>query len=355
MSDPVLQLASAVLVLLVPVGVQQGLRPSAVPRILALAAVGVVAAAASLVADAVTGLGADLAASALDACFAGAIATTVALVVAQKLGTAGGVSFGLSWSILVYQPIAAAVLDGVPSLVQVAFGAIDYGGVLASHVAAGSALLALSLLPVARRRHRAHAAESAVRVSEGVSWGRGVVGASLVIVGGSAWLLAVERVLTVSSGRTLANAVAGMALGALVWIAVEKIAVDRVTPEGLIAGSLMGWAAIGAGAPYLSPFALLAAVVGATAAAVGVVAKSRVRGAGVLRWGSVSILMAVAVGSVVMTLLADRFGLAEMATITFTVEQLTATIVVAVVAGAGGIACGLLAWGVSRWAIPDSN
>ena len=85
------------------------------------------------------------------------------------------------------------------------------------------------------------------------------------------------------------------------------------------------------------------------------VAKSRVRGAGVLRWGSVSILMAVAVGSVVMTLLADRFGLAEMATITFTVEQLTATIVVAVVAGAGGIACGLLAWGVSRWAIPDSN
>lgn len=355
MSDPILQLVCAALVLLVPVGVQQGLRPSSVPRILALAAVGLAAAVASLTADAVTGFGSDLAVSALDACFAGAVATTVALVVAQRLGTAGGVAFGLSWSILVYQPVAAAVLDGVPSLVQVAFGAIDYGGVLASHVAAGSALLALSLLPVARRPVRAHPAETVAHGRESVSWGRAVVGASLVIVGGSAWLLGVERVLTVSSGRTLANALAGMALGALIWIVVEKIAVDRAAPEGLIAGALLGWAAIGAGAPYLSPFALVAAVAGATAAAVGAVAKARARGAGVLRWGSASILLAVAVGSVVMTLLADRFGLAEMATITFTIEQLTATVVVAVVAAAGGIVCGLLAWGVSRWAIPDSN
>ncbi len=355
MSDPILQLVCAALVLLVPVGVQQGLRPSSVPRILALAAVGLAAAVASLVADAVTGVAADLAASALDACFAGAVATTVALVVAQRLGTAGGVVFGLSWSIMVYQPIAAAVLDGVPSLVQVAFGAIDYGGVLASHVAAGAALLALSLLPVARRRDGAHAAPTAVRVTERVTWGRGVVGASLIVVGGSAWLLGVERVLSVSSGRTLANALAGMVLGALIWIVVEKIAVDSASPDGLIAGSLLGWAAIGAGAPYLSPLALIAAVVVGTAAAVGAVAKARARGAGVLRWGSTSILVAVAVGSVVITLLADRFGLAEMATITFTVEQLTATAVVAVVAGAGGIVCGLLAWGVSRWAIPDSN
>jgi ammonia channel protein AmtB len=355
MSDPILQLVCAALVLLVPVGVQQGLRPSSVPRILALAAVGLAAAVASLVADAVTGVASDLAASALDACFAGAVATTVALVVAQRLGTAGGVFFGLSWSIVVYQPIAAAVLDGVPSLVQVAFGAIDYGAVLASHVAAAAALLALSLLPVARRRDGAHAAQTAVRVTERVTWGRGVVGASLIVVGGSAWLLGVERVLSVSSGRTLANALAGMVLGALIWIVVEKIAVDRASPDGLIAGSLLGWAAIGAGAPYLSPLALIAAVVVGTAAAVGAVAKARARGAGVLRWGSTSILVAVAVGSVVMTLLADRFGLAEMATITFTVEQLTATAVIAVVAGAGGIVCGLLAWGVSRWAIPDSN
>lgn len=355
MSDPVLQLACAALVLLTPVGVQQGLQPSRVPRILAFVAVGLIAAVASLVADAVTPLGADLAASVLDACFAGAIASTVALVAAQRLGTGGGVAFGLTWSILVYQPVAAAVLDGVPSLVQVAFGALDYGGVLASHVAAGSALLALSLLPVARLRERAQPGDSVARAAEGVSWGRGVVGASLVVVGGSAWLLGVERIVTVSSGRTLANALAGMALGALIWIVVEKIAVDRVSPEGLIAGALLGWAAIGAGAPYLSPFALIAAVVGATAAGVGAVAKARARGAGVLRWGSVSILVAVTVGSIVMTLLADRFGLAEMATITFTVEQLTATVAVTVVAGAGGIVCGLVAWGVSRWAIPDSN
>ncbi|MBR22321.1 MAG: hypothetical protein CMF57_07770 [Leifsonia sp.] len=355
MSDPVLQLACAALVLFVPVGVQQGLRPSATPRILIIAAVSLVAAVASLVADVAVGLGVDVAASVLDASFAGAIAATVALVVAQRLGTAGGAVFGLSWSLVVFQPVAAAVLDGVPSLVQVAFGAIDYGGVLASHVGAGSALLALSLLPVARPRDRAHQAESAVRVIERVSWGRGVMGASLVIAGGAAWLLGVDRVLTVASGRTLVNALAGMALAALLWIVVEKIAVDRVAPEGLIAGSLLGWGAIGAGVPYLSPLALIAAVAGGTAAAVGAVAQARARGAGVLRWGSGSMLVAVAVGSIVMTLLADRFGLAEMATITFTVEQLTATIVVAVVAGTGGIVCGLLAWGVSRWAIPDSN
>lgn len=353
MSDPVLQLACAALVLLLPLGVQQGLRPSAMPRILVMVAVGAVAAVASAVADASTGHGTDFAASALDASLAAALASTMALVVAQRMGTAGGAVFGLSWSIAVYQPVAAAALHGVPSLVQVAFGAIDYGGVLASHVAAGAALLTLSFLPVCRPR--ADTPAGAVSTSVTTTWRRGALGASLVIASGGAWLVGVERVLTVASGRTLANAVVGMALGALVWIIVEKIAVDRMPPDGLIAGSLVGWAAIGAGAPYLSPFALAAAVVGATVAGAGAVAKPRARGAGVLRWASTSILVAVAVGSVIMTLLADRFGLAEMATITFTVEQLTATVVVAVVAGVGGLACGLLAWGVSRWAIPDSN
>ncbi|MER3390067.1 MAG: hypothetical protein RJQ01_08530 [Microcella sp.] len=351
-----LQLACAALVLLLPLGVQLGLRPSTVPRIRALALVGLVAAGASLAADIATGLIADLAAAMLDACFAGAITATVALVVAQRVGTAGGVAFALSWTILVYQPVASAVLDGVPSLVQVAFGAIDYGGVLASHVATASALLAVSLLPIARSRDRAlSAGRQPLGTGESISWRRGLLGASLVMLSGTGWLLGVERVLTVASGRTLANALAGMALAATLWIIVEKIAVDRRSPDGLIAGALLGWGAIGAGAPYLSPFALIAVVAAGTAAAVGAVAKGRQRGTGVLRWGAASILVAVVVGSVVTTLLADRFGLAEMATITFTVEQLTATIVVALVAGVGGIACGLLAWGMRQWAIPDSN
>jgi ammonia channel protein AmtB len=262
------------------------------------------------------------------------------------------VTFGLTWSILVYQPVAAAVLDGVPSLVQLAFGAIDYGGVLASHAAAASALLVLSLLPPARSHRDGQSAQDA---ATHVSWGRGVVGTLLVLVGGTAWLLGVDRVLTEASGRTLVNAVAGMTLGALIWITIEKIATDRVSPEGLIAGALLGWAAIGALVPYLSPFALIAAVAAGAGAGAGAVVRRRARGAGTLRWGSVSILVALAVGSLVMTLLADRFGLAEMATITFTVEQLTATVVVAIVAGVGGLVCGALAWGVSRWAIPDSN
>ena len=56
-----------------------------------------------------------------------------------------------------------------------------------------------------------------------------------------------------------------------------------------------------------------------------------------------------------MSLLADGFGLAETGTLTLTIAQVGAVAIVGVLAAVGGALCWLLAWGVSWWAIPDSN
>lgn len=345
-SEPLLQLLCAVLVLLVPVGVQLGLPQSSRRRILTVAAVGLLTAAMSGIFAALGGGVPDTPSLILDAALTGAVASVVALVSALRLGTLPGAVFAVSWSMLVFAPVAAAVLDGVPSLLQVALGAVDYGGVLATHVAAGAALWVLTVLPT----------RTPAPIDGGsTSWSRAVWGAGLLMVGASAWLLGTERVLTVASGRTLGNAVVGMLLAAVTWVVVEKIALDRVTPAGLVAGVMVGWAAIGGGAPYLSPVALVATAVIGTATAVGVAARPLARGADPIRALALAAVAAALVGGVMLSLLADSFGLAETGTLTLTVAQVGAVIIVGILAVAGGALCWLLAWGTSWWAIPDSN
>jgi ammonia channel protein AmtB len=335
MSEPLLQLVCAALVLLIPVGIHLALPRSPRHRIVAVVAVGVLAAVVSIGVDVVTTSRADASALVLDASMAGGLASVMTLLAAQRLNTLGGATFALAWSVLVYQPVAAAVLDGVPSFTQVVLGAVDYGGVLASHVAAAAALLVLAVLPAR--------GVSDLVTDTRASWPRAVLGAGLLVIGASAWLLAVERVLTEASGRTLANALTGMTLGALVWVLVEKIAIDRLTPSGLVGGVVVGWATLGAGAPYLSPIALGATVIIGTAAAVGAAARVLGRGTKPMLAGSIAILVGAFVGAVVTSLLADRFGLSETGTLTLSIGQIVAVIVVGLAGAAGGVLCWLLA------------
>jgi hypothetical protein len=176
-----------------------------------------------------------------------------------------------------------------------------------------------------------------------------VLAAALVIVGGTAWLVGVERVVDQATGRIVANALIGIAVAAIVWSLIEKIGWNRLTPAVLVAGAWGGWAAIGIGAPFLAPPALGAAAV--LGGAVG----SALSGAGVRdgdavaprRSWTVGVIGATAAGGTVVALLADGFGLAATGTLVLAASQLVAVMVVCLVAAVGGLAC----WAIARAAI----
>ena len=347
MSDPAVQLVCAALVLLIPLGVRLVWRGGSRRSILVVLAIAACAAGASAVSDALTGRAGDIPALVLDAILAAVLAGIVAAFAGLRIGVVPGALFGLSWSLLVFLPVAAATLDSVPSVVQVVLGAIDYGGVLATHVAAGAALLTLAVLPARRVPETIPTFD--------ISWLRCVLATSLLVVGATAWLVGAERTITEATGRTLANALVGMILAALTWVVVEKIALNRVSPIGLMAGAAVGWGAVGFGAPYLSPTALVAVAVIGTAAAVGAAARPLRRGANPAISASVAAIVAVTVGGVIFSLLADGFGLAETGTLTLTVAHIVAVIGVAVMGALGGALSWALARALTWWAIPDSN
>lgn len=342
-SDPALQLIAAVLVLCAPVGVLLGTGRGERARLLAALVAGAVGAAASIAGDALAGPVADPPASILDAAIAAAVTAIVATLAAPRLGPVGGVVFAGVWSALVYQPVVGAVIGEFPPLVQSLLGAIDFGGVLATHVAAGAALLVVHLIPAPRR------VTSRAVVARAGAWHRALLAASLVLVGGTAWLVGVERVVDEATGRIVANSLIGIAVAAIVWSLIEKIGWNRVTPAVLVAGVWGGWAAVGIGAPFLAPPALGAAAV--LGGAVG----SALSGAGVRdgdasaprRSWTVGAIGATAAGGIIVALLADGFGLAATGSLVLAASQLVAVIVVSLVAAIGGVVC----WAIARAAI----
>jgi len=254
-SDTALQLAAALLVLAAAVGVLLGTGRAERARVLTALVAGAAGAVASIAGDALAGPITDLPARILDAAIAAAVTAIVATLAARQLGSVGGVVFAGSWTALVYQPVVGAVVGEFPSLVQSLIGAVDFAGVLATHVAAGASLLMVHLLPAPKR------ATSFAVVARSVGWTRAVLASALVIVGGTVWLVGVERVVDEATGRIVANAVIGIAVAALTWSLIEKIGWNRLTPAVLVAGVWGGWAAIGIGAPFLAPPALGAAAV----------------------------------------------------------------------------------------------
>lgn len=337
-SDATLQLVCAVLVLAVPAGLLTAVRPAAPRRLVTVAVVALIAAAASLAVDTVLSAPGDGPARVLDAALAGSVAASVAVLAALRLGRLGGAVFAVTWSILVFQPVVAAVVGSVPSLVQTVFGAVDYAGVLATHVAAAASLVVVSLLPVPSRQ--------SVTASTPTTMGRAVVGTLLVTVGAAAWMVGVERVVNAATGRTLGNAVVGLLLGALVWALIERIAGRAFAPAGLVAGAVLAWGSLGLGVAFLSPMALGASVVIGVAGGAAVVVRAR-EGAHPQRRGALAVIVAVAIGGLILALLADGFGMAATGSTALVAGQLGAVIVI----GLGSAASGVLCWALAAGAI----
>lgn len=333
-SDPVVQFICALLVALIPAGLLVAAVPPHRLRIVAVATAGVVSAAGSLAIDAFLPSPVDVPGRVLDAAFAGAIAAAVSVLAAQRLGTLGGSVFGAVWSLLVFQPVFAALVGSVPSLVQTVFGAVDYAGVLATHVAAAASFIALHALPVPPRAQAAAPVVTTLR--------RSVLALALLTAGAGAWMVGVERVINVATGRTLANAVMGMLLGALVWMIIERVAGRPFTAAGLVAGAVLGWAAVGLGVAFLSPMALAASAVIATAGGATVVVRAR-DGADIGRRGAIAVIVATSIGGIMLALLADGFGMAATGSITLVVGQLGAVLAIAL----GSVVTGALCWALA--------
>ena len=336
-SDPVLQLVCAVLVLATPVALllvfpapHRGLR-------VAVGAAFVVGAATSVAVDSLLSAPVDAAGSVLDAAFAGAIAGSVVVLASQRLGSLGGAVFGIAWSVIVYQPVFAALVGSVPSLVQTVFGAVDYAGVLATHVAAAASLIAVHSLPVPPRDYAYVAVTGSIR--------RSALAVGLLTVGATAWMVGVERVIDAATGRILGNAIVGVLLGAAVWVVIERIAGRPFLPGGMVAGAALGWAAIGIGAAFLSPMALGASAVIGVAGGAAVVVRAR-DGANLGRRGAIAVITATAIGGVVLALLADGFGLAATGSTALVVGQLGAVLALGLGAAGSGLLCWALAVGV---------
>lgn len=334
-SDPVLQLVCAVLVLAVPAAPLVLFPAPHGRRAAAAVAAGVAGVAVSLAIDAVVPAPVDGAGSLLDAALAGAIAASVAVLAALRLGSLGGAVFAAVWSILVFQPVFAALVGSVPSLVQTVFGAVDYAGVLATHVAAAASFIALSLLPVPPRDAASAPAPSA-------SLGRAIVAVLLLTIGATAWMVGLERVINAATGRILGNAIVGVLLGALMWALIARIAGRPFSPRGLVAGGVLGWAAIGAGVAFLSPMALAASAVIGVAGGAAVVVRAR-PGADPGRRGAIAVIVAVAIGGVILALLADGFGMAATGSTALVAGQLGAVIAIALGSAASGLLCWLIA------------
>ena len=329
-SDVLLQLVAALLVLLIPVGLLLVDTASIRARAASASTAVVAGMIASSALSAVLLSPSDLPARVLDASFAGAIAGGVAILSARRFGPVGAAVFASLWSVLVFQPVFAATVGSLPSLVQIVFGAVDFSAVLATHVAASASMIAATLLTGSRRR--------VVSGVAAVSLPRGIVSAVLVAIGATAWMVGAERVLSVATGRTLANALAGLALGAMMWWLIERIAGRPFSPWGLTVGVVIAWGAIGLGAPFLAPTALGATAVIAAAAGAAIVVRAP-SGAILERRVSIGIIVAVAVGGTVLALLADGFGMAATGSTALVAAQLGAVIAVAVGAFVSGLLC----------------
>lgn len=337
-SDPILQIVCAVLVMAIPGGLLTVFPPPHARRVGAITLVGVVGAGASLAIDAFASTPVDASGRLLDAAFAGAIAASMAVVAARRLGTIGGAVFGAVWSIIVFQPVFAALVGSVPSLVQTVFGAIDYAGVLVTHVAAAASLIVLHALPVPPREQAPPRAPATLT--------RSLIATILMTVGASAWMLGVERVVNDASGRILGNAIIGLLLGAVVWATIERIAGRPFVPGGLVAGAVLGWASVGLGVAFLSPMALAASVVIGTAGGAAVVVRAG-PDADLGRRRAIAVIVAVAIGGIVLALLADGFGMAATGTTALVAGQLGAVIAI----GLGAAGSGLICWAFAAGAI----
>lgn len=343
----VLAVLSAVGVLAVPIGVGMLLgRAGTTVSVVIAGCIGGIAPVARVVALADPSA---LAPRILEVSMSGALTATMAIVLARRFARATAVAVAAVWSVFVLQPALHATLAGRPSLLETAIGAVDYSATLATHVAPAAFLVALSV--VVRP-----AATPAPVATETMTRSRAAIAALAVGLGGFSWMLGIEGHLSEASGRIALNAIAALAIAALVWVGTARVANRPAMRGGTTAGVILGWASVGMGQAFLSPVALVSSVVIGVAASTAIA----VRGDRALRRAPLAVIVAVAIGGVLLALLADGFGMSATGSTALVAAQLGAIGLVAAWSIVVGVACAAAILGARAirrrwWAIPDSN
>lgn len=349
-SDAVLQLACAVLVLGLPLGVALVAPP---PRsaLLPLVTGSTAAALAVPIWAVVLGLSPDPPSRLLDAALLGGVAFVLGRAAAARIGgIGGGVLAALTGAVLL-APLLLVLVGVVPNLLQQALGAVDFAGVLATHVAVAVTVGVMQALAA-----RSPGSSGQGRGSPAPA--RTALAVVLVAIAATGWMLGAERLVTDASGRIALNAGAGALLGAAVWLIIAVLAGRERPAGGAVLGALLGWGAVGSGAPYLSPMAVAAAVTLGVSAGAAIVLRRRT-GASASGRSAVAMIVAVTIGGVMTALLADGFGLAATGSIAGVIAHIGAVLAVGLLVAPLAAVVSAVTLLVSRkpfrWAIPDSN
>lgn len=253
----------------------------------------------------------------------GGLSAMLATLVVRSAGAPLRIAmvFAIGWAILVFVPVAIGTfVTGVLGIEP-----LDHGGSLASMVAPGAA--ALAVLLVRGDRHRALSA--ATRLPTGLA--AASVGA--LVVGWLGWLVSAELAIDLVSADILINGSLGAAGGIVGWLAVQRIRHQSTTLGAVVAGLVSGLAAVSAGAPLLSPVA--AASSGVIAGGVACIfTLRRVAASRRQPWYLAgSHFLAGAIGIVLIGLLASAAGFLFTGQIALIQDQLVSTVAVASYSG----------------------
>ncbi len=177
------------------------------------------------------------------------------------------VPFAALWSLIVYAPVARWVMGGgwLSDM-----GVIDYAGGLTVHLTAGVAGLVAALM-IGRRKVAEEPREgSSALLAFG---GLGLVWIGwLGLVGGSDF-----AATDLGAGSAIINTHLAASVSALVWAALDRRALGRVTPAGFAMGALAGLVAASPAAGSIGPLGALIlglAVAPASRFMLGLVRKS---------------------------------------------------------------------------------
>ena len=225
--------------------------------------------------------------------------------------------FATLWSALVFVPTALLTFSDTTAI---GLRPVDHGGSLAINVATGAAALGV-LLSAGSRAPRLKTAV--------LPLGTGVIAVVLLVLGWVTWLAGAEFALDAVTIDILINGLIGAVGGSVGWLIVQRIAHQSSSLTAVAGGLVSGLVAITAGAPLFTPVSALAAGVLAGAAAC-LFTLDRIRRSRRQQWFVVgSHLIAGATGLVLLGLLATGMGFLFTGQISFLVEQLLTTVVVA--------------------------
>lgn len=236
------------------------------------------------------------------------------------------VAFCVAWCALVFVPVATVVLFPMSVGLSAAGSALDLGGVLPIHVAAGAS--ALAVLTVLRRRPLISSA--------------GARTSRLVLAGALLWslwalaLVSLELAFDTITPIILTNVVIAPAASVLSWLVVERVRRHRNTLTSAGAGLVCGLVAVSAGSGLLEPvWAVLTGVI------AGLVSASVVlRNPGSARSAFVGLhLIPAALGLILLGLFSTGSGFIYTGQPTVVIAQLTIT--VAVVLWSAALSAGL--------------